>query len=1112
MVEIEMEEVKTATEPSKIGALVNGSSSNAEMLRKHPLENGFHVLNNFPPKYKRRKISANRDFPKGCGRFVPRIIASSGEGNAVVNIVIKDSQIGVDSSAVLERMPADSDFAKGYGGITPGTDDSQTEGDPIAVVSAVDSKSGVESAAVLEPSPAIHVGFTENFEAPDLLNGSGQAEEGEPTQGVEPLPNALDQPELLNTLKNSEPQATSILELQSSKNFSDQTRPSSPVVEDKNEKLLKKYPPRRRISANRDFPPGCGRNALFVSKEIHLRVISSSKGKSLVDENSSREQIGDKIQGKNDINSKLKGDITNEVKGEAQDKYKRDVNREMTEQFEEKAPSEIRNDAKKCKDKIRDGDDQNNKMKGNVNKEIGKARVRTASQSKLKHEDTKETNMKPLRESMLNKFSSVSKKVERGVGALEGKEGKESAKHDKDKSHKLKLVVESKDGSRATSQSQPEGSSGSYDNRVIVQALMAAPNCPWRQGRRAFQSTPTTGTPKNKAKKSENGEQDKSASASRKRKDRSRDSEGKSSKKKFSPTHETAHEEMGQMVVRETAYDEMGEMVARETSYEEMDQMVLRDKEDFLEHGEEAENVPIVKRSQDLELSLIPFGPSTSSDKSARNKVRETLRLFQVIFRKLLHEEESKSKDQGNPSKRIDLAASGILKDKNKWVNTGKILGPVPGVEVGDEFHYRVELAIVGLHRPFQGGIDYINRGGKILATSIVAMASGGYADDMDSSDVLVYSGSGGKPATGDKQAEDQKLERGNLSLKNSMDAGTVVRVIRGYKEMKASDSLDTRGKFVATYTYDGLYKVEKFWQEKGRYGSSVFKYQLRRIPGQPELALKEVKKLKELKARDGLCVHDISYRKEKIPICAVNTIDDEKPLPFKYITKMIYPNWYNPSPPRGCDCTDGCSDSEKCSCAAKNGGEIPFNYNGAIVEVKPLVYECGPSCKCPSSCHNRVSQHGIKFQLEIFKSESRGWGVRSLTSIPSGSFICEYIGKLLEDKETKQRTNNDEYLFDIRHNYNDHTLWDQLSTLVPDLQTSPSKVVEDVGFTIDAAQYGNVGRFINRSCSPNLHAQNVLYDHDDKRMPHIMLFAAENIPPLQELTLPLQLYDRQDS
>ncbi|KAK9198299.1 hypothetical protein WN944_013483 [Citrus x changshan-huyou] len=122
------------------------------------------------------------------------------------------------------------------------------------------------------------------------------------------------------------------------------------------------------------------------------------------------------------------------------------------------------------------------------------------------------------------------------------------------------------------------------------------------------------------------------------------------------------------------------------------------------------------------------------------------------------------------------------------------------------------------------------------------------------------------------------------------------------------------------------------------------------------------------------------------------------------------------------------------------------------------------------ASCYNRVSQQGIKVQLEIIKTEAQGWGVRSLNSIPSGSFICEYAGELLEEKEAERRTSNDEYLFDVGNNYND-------------------------------VEYGNVGRFVNHSCSPNLYAQNVLYDHEDKRMPHIMLFAAENIPPLQELT-----------
>ncbi|KAI3769638.1 hypothetical protein L6452_00747 [Arctium lappa] len=224
---------------------------------------------------------------------------------------------------------------------------------------------------------------------------------------------------------------------------------------------------------------------------------------------------------------------------------------------------------------------------------------------------------------------------------------------------------------------------------------------------------------------------------------------------------------------------------------------------------------------------------------------------------------------------------------------------------------------------------------------------------------------------------------------------------------------------------------------------------------GQPELALREVKS-KKFQKREGICVDDINGGKEAFPICAVNTIDDEKPPSFTYITKIMYPDWYHPVPPKGCDCVGRCSD-RRCSCAFKNDGEIPYNHNGAIVEAKPLVYECAPSCRCPPSCYNRVTQNGMKIDLEIFKIESRGWGVRSLSSISSGSFICEYIGELLEDTEAEKRTGNDECLFDIGPNYNDCT-------------------------------------------KPSL-GENVLYNQEDKRMPHIILFAAENIPPLQELT-----------
>lgn len=54
--------------------------------------------------------------------------------------------------------------------------------------------------------------------------------------------------------------------------------------------------------------------------------------------------------------------------------------------------------------------------------------------------------------------------------------------------------------------------------------------------------------------------------------------------------------------------------------------------------------------------------------------------------------------------------------------------------------------------------------------------------------------------------------------------------------------------------------------------------------------------------------------------------------------------------------------------------------------------------------------------------------------------------------------------------------------------------------FCIDAGSTGNIARFINHSCEPNLFVQCVLSSHHDIKLARIMLFAADNIPPLQVL------------
>ncbi|KAM5574767.1 hypothetical protein ABKV19_013955 [Rosa sericea] len=262
--------------------------------------------------------------------------------------------------------------------------------------------------------------------------------------------------------------------------------------------------------------------------------------------------------------------------------------------------------------------------------------------------------------------------------------------------------------------------------------------------------------------------------------------------------------------------------VAVKTAYQGTGRLVMRDEEYSLEDDENKHD-HVFPASCHTDGCPPPFGPSSSSSKThdnttVRNKVKDTLLLFRDECGKLLLEEEHKrSKGGGISHRRVDLEAYKILKDKKVFVKSGKqIIGAVPGVDVGDKFQYRVELNIIGLHRPTQGGIDYGNFGGKLLATSIVA--SGGYADDVHNKNSLIYTGQGGN-VMNRKDPEDQKLERGNLALKNSVQKNPV-RVIRGSNMLNGS----------RTYVYDGLYLVEKYWQERGPHGKLVFKFQMNRL------------------------------------------------------------------------------------------------------------------------------------------------------------------------------------------------------------------------------------------------------------------------------------------
>lgn len=81
-----------------------------------------------------------------------------------------------------------------------------------------------------------------------------------------------------------------------------------------------------------------------------------------------------------------------------------------------------------------------------------------------------------------------------------------------------------------------------------------------------------------------------------------------------------------------------------------------------------------------------------------------------------------------------------------------------------------------------------------------------------------------------------------------------------------------------------------------------------------------------------------------------------------------------------------------------------------------PLIFECNQACRCNRiTCRNRVVQNGITCKFQLFRTEERGWGIKTLSLIPKGTFVCEYVGEIISDWEADHRE-DDSYLFDLEN------------------------------------------------------------------------------------------------
>ncbi|XP_058015138.1 histone-lysine N-methyltransferase EHMT1 isoform X3 [Ahaetulla prasina] len=226
----------------------------------------------------------------------------------------------------------------------------------------------------------------------------------------------------------------------------------------------------------------------------------------------------------------------------------------------------------------------------------------------------------------------------------------------------------------------------------------------------------------------------------------------------------------------------------------------------------------------------------------------------------------------------------------------------------------------------------------------------------------------------------------------------------------------------------------------------------------------------------------DIARGYERIPIPCLNSVDGEPcPVNYKYISQNCVTSPMNVDRNithlQYCVCIDDCSSS-KCMCGQlsmrcwydRDGRLLP-EFNTA---EPPLIFECNHACSCWRNCRNRVVQNGLRTRLQLFRTRKMGWGVRTMQDIPLGTFVCEYVGELISDSEANVRE-EDCYLFDLGNKDRDV-------------------------YCIDARFYGNVSRFINHFCEPNLIAVRVFMSHQDLRFPRIAFFSSRHIEAGEEI------------
>lgn len=242
----------------------------------------------------------------------------------------------------------------------------------------------------------------------------------------------------------------------------------------------------------------------------------------------------------------------------------------------------------------------------------------------------------------------------------------------------------------------------------------------------------------------------------------------------------------------------------------------------------------------------------------------------------------------------------------------------------------------------------------------------------------------------------------------------------------------------------------------------------------------------------------DISRGLSKYPVAAINTTDQ---IPFDNVQYVLKNKIFDEkikkeyeqerinakSNPIKCQCSYNRFLCHKnCECAGNKSAYKPMKRvleQDYLVNQNLLIYECFDACGCsPSQCTNRLLQHGSQVKMQLFKTEHKGWGVKTLQKLQQGEFIAEYVGEIVSDDVAEERG----------------CAYDKSCVVNYLFQLNPG---DDSKYNIDALIYCNTTRWINHSCNPNMVARGVYVEYRHISMPRLGFFALEDIEAGEELT-----------